>query len=115
MKIADRETIGAVREMSCEAQSASTICPRRTRNRKGRLRAFPSGRIESRNTHGTGCVLAAAITARLARGEGLRDAIKGAKAFVTLAIRTSPGLGTGFGPTNLHAEVSVENNEDNPL
>ena len=75
---------------------------------EGEIHRFSSGRIESRNTHGTGCVLAAAITARLARGEGLRDAIKGAKAFVTLAIRTSPGLGAGFGPTNLHAEVSVE-------
>ncbi len=69
---------------------------------------FSSQRVDSKNTHGTGCVLSAAITARLARGQGLRSAIKGAKAFVTQAIRTNPGLGRGCGPTNLHAELPVE-------
>ncbi len=52
------------------------------------------------------------VTARLARGQELCSAIKGAKTFVTRAIRTSPGLGVGFGPTNLHAEVPVEADED---
>ena len=74
----------------------------------GDLYHFSSQRIESDNTHGTGCVLSAAITARLARGQELRSAIKGAKAFVTQAIRTNPGLGRGCGPTNLHAELPVE-------
>ena len=74
----------------------------------GEIYRFFSERIESKDTHGTGCVFAAAITARLARGQELCSAIKGAKTFVTRAIRTSPGLGVGFGPTNLHAEVPVE-------
>ena len=71
----------------------------------GTLHRLHSDRLESRNTHGTGCVLSAAITARLARGEGLMEAVRGAKRFITQAIRTSPGLGRGLGPTNLHIET----------
>jgi hydroxymethylpyrimidine/phosphomethylpyrimidine kinase len=46
--------------------------------------------------HGTGCALSAAITARLARGEALEPAVRGAKAFVTRAIERSfaPGKGS---------------------
>jgi hydroxymethylpyrimidine/phosphomethylpyrimidine kinase len=43
-------------------------------------------RLHGRNTHGTGCVLSAAVTARLARGETLEEAVKGAKAYLTRAI-----------------------------
>jgi hydroxymethylpyrimidine/phosphomethylpyrimidine kinase len=50
------------------------------------------GRLHARNTHGTGCVLSAAITARLARGETLEEAVRGAKAYVTRAI--AAGLGS---------------------
>ncbi len=71
----------------------------------GRISRFSSLRVDTPNTHGTGCVLSAAITARLARGEELKPAIMGAKAFVTEAIRTHPGLGGGFGPTNMLATV----------
>ena len=62
---------------------------------------FPMRRVETKHTHGTGCVLSAAITARLARGEGLLEAVSGAKAFVHEAIRTCPNLGHGLGPINL--------------
>ncbi len=72
---------------------------------EGRILHFPGPRIETRHTHGTGCVLSAAITARLARGESLVDAVAAAKRFVTEAIRTSPGLGKGDGPTNLHSSA----------
>jgi len=71
----------------------------------GKFSRFSSLRVDTPNTHGTGCVLSAAITARLAGGEELEPAIMGAKAFVTQAIRTNPGLGGGFGPTNMHATV----------
>ena len=57
--------------------------------------------IATRSTHGTGCVLSAAISACLARGESLIDAVSGAKAFVTEAIRTAPPIGNGYGPTNM--------------
>ena len=71
----------------------------------GRVEQLPGERIDSKNTHGTGCAYSAAITARLALGQDVRQAVRGAKQFITRAIRTSPGLGSGFGPTNLHADV----------
>ena len=51
-------------------------------------------------THGTGCTLAAAITANLAAGESLRSSVKLAKKFVNEAIRTAPNLGHGHSPIN---------------
>lgn len=57
-------------------------------------------RVESGTTHGTGCVLSAAITARLARGEDLVQAIEGAKGFVTAAIVAGVDLGRGPGAVN---------------
>ena len=57
-------------------------------------------RIETPHTHGTGCTYAAAITALLARGEPLVEAVREAKEFMTRAIRSAPGLGHGHGPVN---------------
>jgi hydroxymethylpyrimidine/phosphomethylpyrimidine kinase len=64
---------------------------------------FSTPRIATRHTHGTGCTYSAAITAELAKGARLRDAIGKAKEFITAAIRTAPGLGSGTGPLNHHA------------
>lgn len=72
---------------------------------EGTVEEFHAQRVESRNTHGSGCVLSAAITARLARGEWLHSAIRGAKAFITAAIRTAPQLGSGCGPLDLFASI----------
>jgi hydroxymethylpyrimidine/phosphomethylpyrimidine kinase len=69
----------------------------------GQWREFSSDRIETRHTHGTGCTYSAAITAGLALGLALPDAVERAKRFITEAIRTSPGLGRGSGPVNHHA------------
>lgn len=68
--------------------------------RDGEPHWFAGPRLESRNTHGTGCVLSAAVTARLARGEDLVQAIEGAKAFVTAAIAAGVELGAGPGAVN---------------
>jgi hydroxymethylpyrimidine/phosphomethylpyrimidine kinase len=57
-------------------------------------------RIDSPNTHGTGCVLSASIAAYLARGEPLIDAVRGGKEFVTDAIRHALAIGGGIGPVN---------------
>lgn len=57
-------------------------------------------RIDSENTHGTGCTLSAAIAAYLAKGEPLLDAIGRAKSFVTGAIRYGLDIGEGHGPAN---------------
>jgi hydroxymethylpyrimidine/phosphomethylpyrimidine kinase len=55
-------------------------------------------RLESRNTHGTGCVLSAAITAQLAAGKTAPEAVREAKSFITEAIKNGLSLGKGHGP-----------------
>ena len=62
------------------------------------LLELPAPRIDTRNTHGTGCTYSAAIAARLALGASLRDAVRGAKDYVTEAIRRSYSVGRGHGP-----------------
>lgn len=57
-------------------------------------------RIATVNTHGSGCVFSAAITAALARGASPIEAVKNAKSFITEAIRSSLDLGRGHGPVN---------------
>ena len=61
---------------------------------------LPGTRVATGNTHGSGCTFSAAITACLARGSCLRDALAEAKAFVTGAIRHSLEVGHGHGPVN---------------
>ena len=61
---------------------------------------FESERIDTENTHGTGCTLASAIAANFALGYGLCDAIGRAKNYVTEAIRHGLDIGKGNGPTN---------------
>ena len=59
-----------------------------------------SERIDTPNTHGTGCVLSAAIASYLARGEELFEAARLGKEFVTEAIRSSLAIGQGIGPVD---------------
>ena len=58
---------------------------------------FPAKRIDSRNTHGTGCTLSSAIAAGLAKGRPLPHAVREAKAYVTRAIREGFAVGRGVG------------------
>lgn len=62
------------------------------------LRWFSAPRIETRNTHGTGCTLSSAIAANLARGIPLPEAVARAKDYLSEAILRAPGLGRGHGP-----------------
>jgi hydroxymethylpyrimidine/phosphomethylpyrimidine kinase len=57
-------------------------------------------RIATTNTHGSGCVFSAAITAALARGRTPLEAVREAKAFITKAIANSLEIGHGHGPVN---------------
>ncbi|QSQ18918.1 bifunctional hydroxymethylpyrimidine kinase/phosphomethylpyrimidine kinase [Pyxidicoccus parkwayensis] len=54
--------------------------------------------VETRNTHGTGCTLSAAIAAHLALGRDALDATRRAKAYVTAALEHPLPLGRGAGP-----------------
>lgn len=61
---------------------------------------FAAPRVETRSTHGTGCTFSAAITAQLALGASLRDAVRAAKQWTHKAITAAPGLGAGRGPVD---------------
>lgn len=57
-------------------------------------------RFDTEDTHGTGCAISAAITARLARGDEVIPAVKFAKEFISGAIDHSLRIGKGYGPVN---------------
>jgi hydroxymethylpyrimidine/phosphomethylpyrimidine kinase len=64
----------------------------------GEFIEFRHERVPSRHTHGTGCTFAASITASLALGRTIRDAIPLAQRYIAGAIRSGPELGHGHGP-----------------
>ena len=64
----------------------------------GKAQWFSSERIETANTHGTGCTLSSAIACRLAEGRGLEESIRLAKAYLTGALAAGLDLGCGSGP-----------------
>ncbi len=68
---------------------------------KGEEHVLEAKYIDTTATHGTGCTLAAAITANLALGKELLDAVRAAKDFVHEAIRTAPHIGGGHSPINI--------------
>jgi hydroxymethylpyrimidine/phosphomethylpyrimidine kinase len=63
-------------------------------------RRFENPRIETRHTHGTGCTLASAVAAGIARGLALDEAVAQAIDYVHGAIAEAPGFGRGHGPLN---------------
>ncbi len=64
------------------------------------FRMFKTEYIQTKHTHGTGCTLASAIAAQLAKGKSMADAIEAAKSYTTEAIRYGFSLGQGHGPTD---------------
>lgn len=61
---------------------------------------FPGARINTKNTHGTGCTLSSSLAANLAKGMSLREAVAASKAYVTTAIEHGLAIGSGCGPTH---------------
>jgi len=60
---------------------------------------YESERIDTKNTHGTGCTLSAAITALLAKGLDLKSAVEIARDYIFRAIKEAPSdIGKGYGP-----------------
>ena len=61
---------------------------------------FEAERVETENTHGTGCTYSAAIATQLAHGKDLIDAVRTAKVYITGAIQHALDIGHGHGPTH---------------
>lgn len=113
----DRPGPGAVEEMAEAARALHGLGPRAVLVKGGHLPAetvtdilwdgirehrFASPRIETRNTHGTGCTLSSAIAAGLARGMALTNAVAAARDYLQVAIRRADDLhvGSGHGPVH---------------
>lgn len=69
-------------------------------NQNGESVLFRAPRIDTEQTHGTGCTFAAAITAGLAKEQTMKDAIRLAKQFIQAALNDRLNIGSGHGPTN---------------
>ena len=63
-------------------------------------------RVETHNTHGTGCTLSSAIASNLALGYSLADSVARAKAYITAALKAGLDLGRGNGPLDHMALLS---------
>ena len=77
---------------------------------KGNHTEFSAPRINTKNTHGTGCTLSAAIAASLAKGHPLESAIQSAKTYLTNTIKHADTLnvGKGNGPVNHTYKVDIQ-------
>jgi hydroxymethylpyrimidine/phosphomethylpyrimidine kinase len=63
-------------------------------------------RIDTPHTHGTGCTLSAAIAARLAWGQEVGEAVRGAKAYLTEGLNLAYAVGRGRGCVGHHPVVA---------
>lgn len=70
-----------------------------------RIYHFETVRIDTKNTHGTGCTFSSAVTSYLAKGASIEKAVELAKAYVTTAIKHSLAIGKGCGPTHHFYEL----------
>jgi len=71
-------------------------------------------RIQSKNTHGTGCAFSAAIASFMALGDDLPTAIAAAKEFISAAIESAFPVGGGIGPVNPYGALLYEQEEQQP-
>ncbi len=115
-EILDISKIETVQEMEAAAANIQQLGPNNVVLKGGHLEGsrtavdilfdgeefhyFESKRIDTIHTHGTGCTFAAAITAELAKGKSMKEAVTTAKQFIQSAIEHSLNIGKGIGPTN---------------
>lgn len=71
---------------------------------------FESPRIRTTSTHGTGCTLASACAAYIAKGQAVHEAVEAAREYLRGAIENAPGLGAGHGPVNHGWTLKVRQN-----
>lgn len=67
---------------------------------KDGVQIFDNERFATQHTHGTGCTFSAVITAELAKGRTIEQAVAKAKKFISLSIQYTPEIGRGRGPVN---------------
>lgn len=72
---------------------------------EGKIYFINGNRINTKNTHGTGCTLSSSIASNLALGYTVEQAVKKAKDYITMAIEHSFSIGHGVGPTNHFYEL----------
>ncbi|MGD0278608.1 MAG: bifunctional hydroxymethylpyrimidine kinase/phosphomethylpyrimidine kinase [Smithella sp.] len=77
----------------------------------GSFYEFSSPRINSRDTHGTGCTFASALAAGIARGENIVEAVWQAKILITAAIENAVNLGKGYGSVNAFGKNILTKNK----
>lgn len=65
-----------------------------------KMNYYKNKRIDTKNTHGTGCTFSSAIAAEVAKGKSIKEAVGIAKEYITKAIENSFSIGKGVGPTN---------------
>ena len=78
------------------------------------LRSLEGKRLDTDDTHGTGCTFATALATALGWGYGIEDAFEVAVRFVRLAILAAPGLGEGHGPLGQHYVYEYQDPEEWP-
>ena len=79
---------------------------------EGEIFWFYGKRIATSNTHGTGCTLSSAIASNLAKGRGLAESVRRAKAYLSGALGDMLDLGKGSGPMNHAFAIEGENGDD---
>ena len=77
-------------------------------SKKG-IKVFSKRKINTKNTHGTGCTLSSALVTCLSQKKSLIQACKISLKYVDQAILTAPGYGKGFGPLNHLISFNLRN------
>ncbi len=76
---------------------------------KKKIKIFPKRKINTKNTHGTGCTLSSAIATCLSQKKNIYRSCKISLKYVDQAIVTAPGYGSGFGPLNHLVSFNLKN------
>jgi len=77
---------------------------------KNEICIFNNRKIDSKNTHGTGCTLSSAITTYFSCGKTLKKSCEKAIKYVNHAIGSQPNYGKGFGPINHLNSITIKKN-----
>ncbi len=76
---------------------------------KKKVKVFPKRKINTKNTHGTGCTLSSALATCLSQKKNIYKSCKISLQYVDQAIMTAPGYGKGFGPLNHLVSLNLKN------